>query len=218
MFIGHFAMALAAKRVAPSASLGTLTIAAQFIDLVWPILLLLGIERVEIDPGNTRLTPLAFTHYPWTHSLLMVLLWSALLGGLYLAWRRNRRVAVVIGLLVLSHWLLDLLTHRPDLPLAPGASPMVGFGLWNTPVATIALEGALFLAGVWLYLRATRVRDRIGQWGFLTYAATLALIWVLNLSAPPPPSVQAIGMAGLLLWLFPLWAWWFDRHRDPAQD
>jgi membrane-bound metal-dependent hydrolase YbcI (DUF457 family) len=217
MFIGHFAVALAAKRATPTVSLGALTVAALLLDLVWPVLVLLGIEHVLVDPGNTRLTPLDFTHYPFTHSLLMVLLWSALAGGLYLAWRRDRKAALVIGLLVLSHWVLDLLTHRPDLPLAPGASPRVGLGLWNVPAAAIFLESALFLAGVWLYLRATRERDFLGRWGFLTYAALLALIYVMNLTAPPPPSGEAVAWTALAAWLFPLWAWWFDRHRAPSR-
>lgn len=213
MFIGHFAAALAARRAAPGASLGTLVVAAQLVDLVWPILLLLGVERVVIDPGNTRVTPLDFTHYPFTHSLLLVLVWAALLGGLFLAVRRDRRAALVIALLVLSHWLLDFITHRPDLPLYPGDAPRVGLGLWNSLAGTLLLEGALFGLGVWLYATGTRAQDAIGRWGFVSFVALLVAIHALNLFSPPPPSVEAIGYAGLGLWLFPLLAWWFDRHR-----
>ncbi len=120
MFIGHFALGFAAKKAAPAVSLGTLFLAAQFIDLLWPTLLLLGIERVEIDPGNTVVTPLNFVHYPVSHSLVAVALWACVLAALYMLIRRSVRGALVIGLLVVSHWILDLVTHRPDLPILPG--------------------------------------------------------------------------------------------------
>lgn len=214
MFIGHFAVALAARRAAPKISLGLLVIAAQLIDLAWPVLLLLGVERVVIDPGNTRVTPLDFTHYPYTHSLLMVAAWGALLGGTYLALRHDRRGALVLALLVLSHWLLDFVTHRPDLPLWPGDSPRVGLGLWNSLPATVVVEFGLFALGAWLYAAGTRARDAVGRWGFVAFMALLALIHTVNLLSPPPPAVEAIAWAGLLLWLFPLLAWWFDRHRS----
>ena len=155
MFIGHFGVGFAAKAVAPQVSLGTLFLAAQFIDLLWPTLLLLGVERVRIEPGITTVTPLNFEHYPVSHSLLAVLGWSLLLGGVYF-WRRGAlRGAVVVGLAVLSHWLLDLLVHRPDLPLYPGATQFFGLGLWSSLGATLAVELPIFAAGVWLYLRAT---------------------------------------------------------------
>ena len=83
MFIGHFAVALAAKRAAPRASLGWLVVACQLPDLIWPVLLLAGIERARIEPGNTAFTPLAFDHYPWSHSLLLVVIWGAALAALY---------------------------------------------------------------------------------------------------------------------------------------
>jgi hypothetical protein len=215
MFIGHFAVALAAKRLAPRTSLGALTLAAQLTDLVWPILLLAGLERVEVDPGNTLVTPLAFTHYPITHSLLAVLGWALLAAAVAYAWQRERRAALVIGALVLSHWVLDLVTHSPDLPLLPTDSPKVGLGLWNSLAGTLIVEGGLFLAGLWLYGLATRAKDGVGRWAFFAYAAVLTTSYIVNLTSPPPPSAAAIGAAGLALWLFPLWAHWFDRHREP---
>src|SRR5512145_681024 len=118
MFLGHFALGFGAKVVARRVSLGALFLAAQFIDLLWPIFLLLGIERVRIEPGATVVTPLVFEHYPYSHSLLAVLGWAVLLGVLYLVLKRDRLGAVVMGALVLSHWLLDLMVHRPDLPLS----------------------------------------------------------------------------------------------------
>lgn len=213
MFIGHFAVGFAAKRAAPQTSLGTLFLGAQLLDLLWPSLLLLGVERVEISPGITRLTPLDFTYYPWSHSLLMVYVWGLLLGADYYLVRHYRRGAIVVGLLVLSHWLLDLLVHRPDLPLYPGDSPLVGLGLWNFPVLAIVLEVGLFIMGVWLYHRGTLARDRIGLWGLWVLVAFLMLIYLGNLFGDPPPSVAAIGWVGQSQWLLVAWGYWIDRHR-----
>lgn len=213
MFIGHFAVALAAKRAVPETSLGTLTIGGQLIDLLFPVLVLLGLEGARIDPGNTRLVPIDFNDYPFSHSLLGTVAWAALAALLYYAWRRKSRAALVLAALVVSHWVLDLVTHAPDLPLYPGDSPKVGLGLWNSPVGTIAVEGALFLGGLWLYLRTTRAHDRIGKWGLVGYVALLLLVYIANLTAAPPPDPGVIGLMGLGLWLFPLLAWWVDRHR-----
>jgi membrane-bound metal-dependent hydrolase YbcI (DUF457 family) len=132
MFIGHFGVALAGKRAAPKTSLGTLILAAQFLDLLWPVFLLLGIEHVEIAPGITRVSAMNFTDYPISHSLLMALVWSALVGGVYYGLRRDRRAAWVVAALVLSHWVLDFIVHRPDLPLWPGGQARAGLGLWNS--------------------------------------------------------------------------------------
>ncbi len=123
MFVGHFGVGLGLKTVVPAVSLGTLFLAAQFIDLLWPSLLLVGLEHVEIAPGITRVTPLDFVNYPISHSLLAVLGWAVLFALTYLLTRRHRLGAVICGVAVLSHWLLDLVTHRPDLPLYPAASP-----------------------------------------------------------------------------------------------
>lgn len=213
MFIGHFAAGLAAKRLAPRTSLGTLFAAAQLIDLVWPALLLAGVERVRIAPGDTAFTPLAFEHYPWTHSLLLVGLWAAAFGVAYRARTGYRRGAVVVGALVLSHWLLDLLTHRPDLPLAPGAA-LVGLGLWNSVAGTLVVEGGLFAAGLLAYATFTRARNRTGAIALWALAAFLVAVYAANVASPPPPSTQAIGAAGLLMWLFVPWGFWIDRNRE----
>jgi len=213
MFIGHFGTAFGAKALAPRVSLGTLFIAAQFIDLLWPVLLLLGLEQVSIVPGITRVTPLDFTSYPISHSLLMVCLWGAVVGGAYWLVRRNRTAAVTLGLLVISHWVLDFFTHRPDLPLTPVGETRVGLGLWGSPVGTVLLEGGIFALGVFFYLRASRARDRIGTWAFWGLVAFLLLVYAANLAGDPPPSVTAIAWAGQLQWLFVLWGYWVDRHR-----
>ena len=218
MFIGHFAVAFALKRVAPHASLGVLTLAAQFADLLWPVFLLLGLERVRIDPGNTAVTPLAFDSYPYTHSLVMDIVWGAAVAGAYVVARparerRPARAAAWIAAGVVSHWILDWITHRPDMPITLGGATKVGLGLWNSVPATIAVEGTMFAAGVWIYLRATRPRDRSGRINAWLYVATLLLIYAGNLAGPPPPDPRALAVVGIGLWLFPLWAAWMDRHR-----
>src|SRR4051794_13490518 len=119
MFIGHFALGFAAKRAVPRVSLAMLFVAAQFADLLWPALVLAGFEQVRIDPGNTAFTPLAFVSYPLSHSLLTLVVWGLLLGSIYRGIAGGRRSVVVLGVLVVSHWVLDWLTHRPDMPLYP---------------------------------------------------------------------------------------------------
>ncbi len=214
MFIGHYAVAFAAKRAAPQTSLGTLFLGAQLVDLLWPVLMLLGLEHARIDPGNTAVTPLDFYDYPISHSLLAVLIWSVVVGGAYFAGSRHKRGAWVLGLCVLSHWVLDFLTHRPDLPLGFGESAKVGLGLWNSPVGTILVEAGLFIAGVLLYLSTTRQEDRIGLYGFWALVVLLVAIYAVNIVGPPPPDISVVAVAGNASWLFILWAYWVDKHRS----
>lgn len=216
MFVGHVALGFAAKRTAPGVSLGTLTLAAQLVDVVWPTFLLLGIEHVRIDPGNTATTPLDFYDYPWTHSLLAGAIWALLFAGVWYARKRDVRTALVLAGLVVSHWVLDWVSHGPDMPLYPGGGPKLGLGLWNSVAATAMVEAAMFAAGVTLYLRATTPRDRVGRyatWGLIGF---LAVVYIVNLTSSPPPSVEAIGWAGQAGWLLLLWAMWADRHREPV--
>ena len=213
MFIGHFALGFAGKRFAPRVSLGTLFLAAQFVDLLWPTLLLLGIESVRIAPGDTAFTPLDFQHYPWSHSLLMVLLWGIGFAIVYGLMTRYRKGAILAGVLVVSHWLLDMLVHRPDLPLFPGSEAVVGLGLWNSIPLTLLLELGLFAACAWLYLRVTRATDRTGHWALYGLVAFLLLIQFANAFGEPPPSVQAIAWIGQAQWLLVVWGYWIDRHR-----
>jgi len=213
MFIGHFAVGMGAKAAAPKVSLGSLFLAAQFLDLLWPTLLLLGVEHVEIEPDITGLTPLDFTFYPITHSLLMACVWGILLGGVFWLIHKNTKVAIVIGLCVVSHWVLDLIMHRPDLPLYPGHSDKLGFGLWNSLSGSLLVEGTLFIVGAAIYLRATRAKNRTGIFSCWALIVFLVLIHMGNLFGPPPPSVTAIAWAGQLQWIFVLWAYWVDRNR-----
>ncbi|HUR79289.1 MAG TPA: metal-dependent hydrolase [Thermoanaerobaculia bacterium] len=207
MFIGHHAAAFAAKRFAPGVSLGTLFAAAILLDLVWPVFLLLGIEHVRIAPGITAFTPLDFYDYPITHSLLAAIGWSVAFAILV------RRQPVIVGATVLSHWVLDFVTHRPDLPLWPGG-PKYGLGLWNSVAGTILIEVGLFAAALIVYLRMTRARDRAGRVSLWLLVAFLAMVYIANLYSPPPPGTTAIGWAGLAQWLFVPWGFWIDRHRE----
>ncbi len=213
MFIGHFGVALAAKKLAPRTSLGTLVLAAQFVDLLWPIFLLRGIERVIIAPGETAVTPLDFISYPLSHSLLADFGWACLFAGIYKVVKSNSGGAICLWFVVMSHWLLDALTHRPDLPLYPGSSTFVGLGLWNSRAWTIIVESAIFLGGARIYARTTRSRDPFGSLAFRSFLALLFLVYLINIFGPPPPSERAIAIAALGVWVFVFWAHFIDRHR-----
>ena len=212
MFIGHFGVALAAKKVAPRPSLGTLTLAALLVDGIWPVFLLLGWEKVEIHPGITAVSPLDFVSYPYTHSLVAGAFWAALLAGAYYVARRDRGGALWLAALVLSHWILDFISHGPDMPVGL-SGPTVGLGLWYSVPATLVAEYGLLALGAWAYASATRPRDRTGTWALWIYVATLAAIYAASVAGPPPPSVHTIAIVGLLGWAFVAWAYWIDRHR-----
>lgn len=212
MFIGHFAVAFAAKRAAPRTSLGVLFAACQLPDLVWPIFLLLGWERVRIAPGDTAFSPLAFEHYPYTHSLLATLAWAVAAALVYWLWSRSRVGAVVVGLLVFSHWVLDWITHRPDLPLYPGSS-FVGLGLWNSVAATLAVELVLFAVGLIIYIASTRSRGWTGNLLLAALVLVLLVIYAGNLFGAPPPNPRALAWFALAAWVLPFWAYAVDRYR-----
>lgn len=214
MFIGHFGVGLAGKRAAPMVSLGTLFLAAQFADLLWPNLVLLGLERVHVVPGVTAVSPLAFEHYPYSHSFFALLAWGLLFGWLYWLARRSRAGAITVGVLVVSHWLLDAIVHRPDLPLTVAGAERIGLGLWNSVTATVIVELALFAAGLWFYLRATRPRDRTGSSALWALVLFLAIVYAASLLGPPPPSAAAVAWSAQAMWLLVGWGYWIDRHRE----
>ncbi len=217
MFIGHFGVGLAAKRAAPAVSLGLLFMACQLADLIWPTLVLMGIEQVEVEPGHTAFTPLRFVFYPYSHSLVALLGWGGLTALLYAVIRRaSLRDAVVVALVVLSHWALDALTHRPDMPLTITGSARVGLGLWNHVAATVVVESLMLVVGLALYLRTTRPRHRRGSLAFWSLIGVLVAITVANIVGPPPPNAAAVVWAAQLMWLFVAWAFWADRQRQPA--
>jgi membrane-bound metal-dependent hydrolase YbcI (DUF457 family) len=213
MFIGHYALAFAAKKAAPRTNLGALLLAASWLDVVWPVLLLSGLEEVRIQPGATAYTPLRFVSYPWSHSLLFTVLWGLVLGGLAFAIRRDRRGAAWIAILVVSHWVLDWITHAPDLPLVPGGATY-GLGLWNSVPATVAVESALFIGGVALYLRATRARGWTGHLALWSLVLTFAFLYAGNsLGLAVPPGERALAWSALIGWLPPFWGLWIEGTR-----
>lgn len=205
MFVGHFAVGLAAKRLAPAVSLGTWFLAVQLVDLVWPFLLLAGVEHVRIAPGITAFTPLDFYDYPVTHSLVGGAVWAVLLALFSRSFYKDARALTLIAAGVLSHWALDVIVHRPDLPVLP-AGPYLGLGLWNSVAATLALELAMFGAGIYLY--TSRVRPRLSFWLLI---AALLLAYLGAAFGPPPPDVRTLAATAIAAWIFIPWAWWSDR-------
>jgi hypothetical protein len=214
MFIGHFAVGFGAKRAAPRTSLTALLAAALFLDVLWPIFLWLGLERVRIEPGNTPFTPLDFESYPYSHSLLMALVWAGLWAGVYFAVKRYGAGALGLGIAVFSHWVLDWISHRPDLPLFPWGGPKVGLGLWNSVPLTAITEIGLFVAGLGLYLSATRAKNWQGHVSLWGLAAVLAFLYVGTVRGAPPPSLQALKVVSTAMILFLVWFWWIDRSRE----
>jgi hypothetical protein len=219
MFVGHFAVAFGAKRAAPAVSLGTLFIAGQLADLVWPVLVIAGIERVAVQPGLTVVTPLDFVYYPFSHSLVAAVAWALLFGAAYVGLRKtSARPGAVLAVVVASHWALDALSHRPDMSLTTAAaSPRVGLGLWNSLAGTMVVELLLFAGGLWLYTKATKSIDRVGRLALWGLVAFLLVIYAANLFGPPPPSGMAAAWSALAMWLLVAWGYWVDRHRAVVQ-
>lgn len=215
MFIGHYGVGLSLKKTARPLSLGLLFLAAQFLDLLWPTLLLLDVEHVQIITDKSQPIPLVFTDYPYSHSLAMVLVWSVLFFIVYWLFTKDVRNALILGFAVLSHWILDFIVHLPDLPLYPGNSPKVGLELWRSPVATAIFEGLIFVIGIILYLKATKAKNKTGVIVFWVLIGLLAVSHIANLFSPPPPSVNAIAWAGQAMWLFVILGFWVDKNRIP---
>jgi len=213
MFLGHFAVAFAAKRAAPGVPLGTLFLAAQLADLVWPTLVLLGVERFEIRPGITAVTPVDFIHYPWSHSLVALAGWGAVLGIACWLWTRRSGAAAILFAVVLSHWLLDFASHRPDMPLTLEGDERLGLGLWHSVAWTLAVEVLLLAIGFVVYARTTRPIDRTGQWSLAGLIAFLVVVYLASLFGPPPPNATAMAWSAQSIWLLVAWGYWIDRHR-----
>ena len=216
MFIGHFALGFGAKRIDPTVSLGTLFLACQLADLVWPTLVLLGIERVVVEPGNTAFTPLRFAFYPYSHSLTALLVWALVVGAAYRAIREAPLApALLLAALVLSHWFLDVATHRADMPMTIHGLTKIGFGLWQSVPWTIIVESLMFAAGLALYAQATTPRDRAGSVGLWCLALFLVVVNVANILGPPPPSATAVAWTAEAMWLLIAAGYYVDRHRTP---
>jgi hypothetical protein len=216
MFLGHYGVAFALKRVEPRVSLGTLFLSVGLVDTLWGVFLLLGWERARIYPGLTPVTPLEFLSYPLTHSLVAALAWALLAGVILYSWptrdtsRHHWLKALVVALAVASHWVLDLVVHLPDLPLAGDSSRRLGFGLWRSLPATLAVELTIFVIGAGLYLgwRAKTRRARLGRTFLLVVLLLLAYAASLLAGVPPGMNVVAVGaiVGTLLLTLAAAWA------------
>jgi FtsH-binding integral membrane protein len=214
MFLGHYGVGFASKKIEPRASLGTYIMAAVFLDLLWPIFLLIGLEHVKIEPGNTLVTPLNFYDYPYSHSLLMSVVWSVLFGAVYYLIKKDRKISVILGICVFSHWILDFIVHRADLPLAPGVETFFGLGLWNSLPATLIVELLIFFVGLYLYLKATKSKNNVGHIFLWSFIILLLLIYMLNLfSGSEPPNENVISISALGQWLFVAWGYWIDKNR-----
>ncbi len=209
MFIGHFALGLVASRVEKRLPLGTAFIASQLPDALWPVFLLAGAEAVVIAPGDTAMTPLRFESYPWSHSLLMVAVWGALFTFVYAAAGRARAAAILLAPLAISHWVLDFITHRPDMPLFPWGDLRLGLGMWNSVPLTVAVEGLLFAGAVMYY-----AKGRAMSKSFWALISTLVLVYVGNIFGPPPPSTTAI--IGSMVAIVPLIWWWGNKAGVPV--
>ena len=211
MFIGHFAVGLASKKLAPRTSLVWLLMAPLLLDLLWPFFLIAGIERVSLIPDPpTPFLVLGLDHYPWSHSLVMALVWSVGFGLLVGAVARDRRGAVVAGVGVFSHWVLDYVTHRPDMQLYPGGEAHVGLGLWYSTAGTIGVELAMYAAAAAIYLSATRGK----KLAIVSLLVFLLVMYVAATFGPPPPNVDALKYAALASWIVVPWAWWIERSRS----
>jgi hypothetical protein len=164
-------------------------------------------------PGITRVAPLDFYDYPISHSLLADVGWAAVVAAIYFGVRRYVRGAWIMGALALSHWFLDALVHRPDLPLGPGSTRMIGFGVWNSHAATILVEFSLFLVGLAIYVRTAKTEAGGVRASFWAGIAVLILLAAGNMLAGPPPSARVIAWVGVAQLSFVAWAFWADRRR-----
>ena len=223
MFLGHYGVALALKRAEPKVSLGTLFVAVQLADLLWGCFLLLGWEQARIIPGYTPVTPLEFTDYPISHSLVGAIIWGGVAAALYYSWptrdtTRHWQAAALVGVAVFSHYPLDVLVHLPDLPLAGNESPKLGLGLWNYPAVTMILELLFLLGGVAVYV-ALRSRRHPVRMGRLAVLLVLLLgTYLASQYGPVPPSLTTVAVADIVFILgAAALAAWADRRATPEE-
>lgn len=220
MFIGHLGVGLALKRADKSISLGLLFIAAQLVDIIFSINLLLGIEKLNLIAGTTAANSMEFVYYPFTHSLIANLVWTGIVCIIFLAVpiRLNsprRRIALIMGVAVLSHFFLDVIVHKPDLPLLGNDSMKVGFGLWDYALASYVVEGLLLLGGLGIYLKSTTAEGFGGKYGMPLFTLFPLLVNAMIMFGPPLPNIT-VGIIMMLLFNFSYVgiAFWLDRKRS----
>ena len=215
MFVGHLAVGLTGKRLEPKISLGTWMLAVLLADLIVFPLLIAGIERVRVQPGVA--TNRVIADMPYSHSLLIDAIWAGLFAGFYFIWRRYARGTWLLFAAVLSHWVLDFISHRPDMPLAPGTRAVFGLGLWNSIPATLIVEGGFWILAISIYARATKPKKRAGVYAFWIGVVLLTLAWYGNITSGMDPDPVRAGISGLIFfWLIVAWAYWINRLRPSA--
>ena len=219
MLVGHIAVGLLAKRRLPSLTLGTVVLAALLADLLWCVFTIAGVERVEIVAGRGAANYWRPVQIAYSHSLATMLVWAALFTGVWVFVRKPPAGAAIVFAAVLSHWVLDFVSHRPDMPLAPGLRLYYGLGLWTSVPATLVVEGGLWVAALVLYARATRRARRAGTAAFWVVAAVVTLAWYNNIAGPPPPDPRTAPVASLVFFsLIVAWAYWMNRAREARAD
>jgi len=207
MFVGHYGVSFAAKKAEPAVPLWVLFIAVQFLDVLWSLCILLGIEKVRIVPGITASNPLDLYYMPYTHSLIAAIVWSVAAAAVY-----RKPGASVVGVAVFSHWVLDFVVHRPDLPLYDN-SAKVGLGLWNFPAVALGLEAALLFGGMWLYFRLGAAR----RTAMLVFGVVMLAIQAYVFFGPPPASDKAAAVTALVSYVvFALIIRALERRPMPA--
>ena len=200
--------------------MGWLFLAVQFVDILFFPLVLLGVERLTIVENFTQSTHFELEFMPYTHGLLGALVWAiaAYIIFVKLPEKENtsrKRVALVIATAVFSHWVLDLIVHTPDLPLLGDNSPKLGLGLWNNAMFTFALETALLLAGLWLYLRGTMAKSVIGKYGMVAFSIILIAVNIYNIFGPPPENQNMLAAMSMFSYFaFGGIAFWLDKERN----
>jgi hypothetical protein len=217
MFVGHYGPSLAAKAAKNCIPLWILFIAVQLLDVFWSIFVLLGIEKVRIVPGITVTNPLDLYYMPYTHSLGGAMLWSIAAGIAYYVFRKadGRLAAAFVGTAVFSHWVLDWLVHRPDLPLYDN-SFKVGLGLWNYPVFAFALEIVVLFSGMYLYMKSTKPVARGGRFAIVIFGFVMLVFQAFVFLRPPPTSDKAAAVTLLVFYCaFAGIPYWLERKRAP---
>jgi hypothetical protein len=217
MLVGHFAVGLIGKRAAPQASLGTLVLASMLPDFLGFVFILTGLEHWRMVPGGRGIDSVQLYDIALSHSLATDILWALLVAAAY-GWRRRYSAgAAMLSVAVVSHWVLDFISHRSDMPLAPGVARVYGLGLWASLPWTAVVEGGLWLASLIVYVRTTRAKNRAGVYAFWLVVALLTTSWISNFVTTAPPAAQspvtgsivALGFFSLMV----AWAFWMNRVR-----
>ena len=212
MLVGHFAVSLASQRFAPKLSLGTLVMAAMASDLIWPPLTLAGIEHVRFKPGLGRAVEMMDADIAYSHGLLTCVLIAIVFAAVHFGRWRDRLSAWIIAAAVISHWVLDLVSHPPDMALAPGLPQRFGLNLWSSIPATLAVEGLLWVIAIVLFVRTNRTAGWQRTSLFWGGIVILTLSWLSNITSPPPPNLLVAMLTSFLFFgIMVVWGFWVSR-------